>query len=97
MGIFFGEVMYGLRYLDLNEEMNEYTITYERKPDISFPIDKATIRKILMDSDRNPTNTERIYQIYTYYITTHTDNSITEKTYMWRDVSVEQLKENGSR
>lgn len=93
MGIFFGEVIYGLRYLDLNAETDEFDIKYERAADIGFPVDKATIRKILMDSERLPTKTERIYQIYTYYITTHSDSSVTAKSYMWRNVSVEQLKE----
>ena len=84
MGIFFGDVIYGLRYLDLSGD--DYVTVYERAPDVGFPLDKPTIRKILMDEQLRGGSDDRIYQIYTYYITTHTNDSITKKDYMWRTI-----------
>jgi hypothetical protein len=99
MGIFFGGVIYGLRYSDLSGD--DYVTVYERPIDIGFPVDKATIRKILMDAERDPPASDnindRIFEVYTYYITTHTNDSVERKSYMWRQISLAELKEYGSR
>jgi hypothetical protein len=95
MGIFFGEQIYGIRYSDLSGD--DYVTVYERAPDIGFPIDKASIRKILLDESRMPCSTERVFYIYTYYITTYSDDSMTQNNYMWRNVTREQLLEAGKR
>jgi hypothetical protein len=95
MGIFFGEQIYGIRYSDLSGD--DYVTVYERAPDLGFAIDKGSIRKILLDESRRPTNVDRMFEVYTYYITTHSDDSITKKSYMWRQVSREQLVEYGAR
>jgi hypothetical protein len=99
MGIFFGGVIYGLRYSDLSGD--DYLPVYERPIDIGFPVDKATIRKILMDAERCPPasgkSTDRIFEVYTYYITTYENDSVERKSYMWRQISLTELKEYGSR
>ena len=95
MGIFFGGTIYGIRYCDLSGD--EYITVYESKADIGMAIDKATIRKILLDESRNPCVTERQFYVYTYYVTTYSDDSVTEKNYMWRPVTIEELKTYGER
>jgi hypothetical protein len=95
MGIFFGGTIYGIRYDDLSGD--DYVTVYERKPDVGMAIDKATIRKVLLDEARNPCKTKRQFYIYTYYVTTYSDDSVTAKNHMWRPVTIEELKEYGSR
>jgi hypothetical protein len=95
MGIFFGEQIYGIRYSDMSGD--DYVTVYERKPDLGFAVDKSSIRKILLDESRRPACENRVFEIYTFYITTHSDDSITKKSYIWRTVSRQQLADYGTR
>jgi len=91
MGIFFGGTIYGIRYSDLSGD--DYITIYERNADVGMAIDKATIRKILLDESRNLCKTQRQFYIYTYYVTTHSDDCVTDKNYIWRPVTLNELKE----
>jgi len=91
MGIFFGDDIYGIRYCDLSGD--EYITIYECKANIDMVVDKGTIRGIFVDESRNPSATKRQFYIYTYYVTTYSDDCITTKNYMWRPVTLDELKE----
>jgi hypothetical protein len=91
MTIFYGGRIYGLKYSDKNKKTNSYEITYERKPDISIPIDKLTIKKILMDASKIESN-NRLFEVYVFYLQTNTTDTINKKGHIWKQIDIKELE-----